>query len=377
MNYQDDFSAVFSEREEFLEFLDQIEERGCWKVFPTNGLQVFSLEESPEGCREIEIQLGTEGRDVLWDTRINTGLLLKAGGEYYPLGMTAIKTLENRARISGYALQDLSRAKLARVLNDCLEVTRGKALVRIHEGKARAVHGGDRSDYAVIPMPELFEASSVHIGEQYGDVRFQSGYFDHWLAMASWEIRDQDLLDTYRDMLLRYGQKADPQLSAQIRVHSSDVGISGANIFYSLLMGKERKPLVLGDALRLEHSGGAGLVDFSRNLSQVFASYREAVEGLSGLFSQYLTYPAGVIARVMRKAGIGVGLTARTAELFKAGHGLGGCNGYEAYCGICESIFLAQSDGAGVRALTDLEEKVSRCLVFPFKEYDFPGEVRY
>ena len=28
-------------------------------------------------------------------------------------------------------------------------------------------------------------------------------------------------------------------------------------------------------------------------------------------------------------------------------------------------------------ALTDLEEKVSRCLAFPFKEYDIPGEVRY
>lgn len=109
----------------------------------------------------------------------------------------------------------------------------------------------------------------------------------------------------------------------------------------------------------------------------MFARYREAVEGLSGLFSEYLTYPANVIARVMKKAGIGVGLTAKTAELFKAGHGFGGCNGYEVYCGICECIFLAQSEGAGVRALTDLEEKVSRCLAFPFKEYDIPGEVRY
>lgn len=375
MNYQDDFSAAFPEKEGFLEFLDGIEERGCWRVFPTNEIQVFSLAESPELCREIEAE--REGADILQDTRANTGLLLKVGEEHYPLGATAIKTLENRARISGYALQDLGRGKLARVLNDCLEVTKGNALVRIHEGKARAVHGGDKSDYAVLPMPELFEASAIHMEEQYERVRFLSGYFDHWLVTAFWEIQDRRLLDTYRDMLLQYGQVADPELSAQIKVHSSDVGVSGANIFYSLLMGKERRPLVLGDALRLEHSGGASLADFSRNLSQVFARYREAVEGLSGLFSEYLTYPANVIARVMKKAGIGVGLTAKTAELFKAGHGFGGCNGYEVYCGICECIFLAQSEGAGVRALTDLEEKVSRCLAFPFKEYDIPGEVRY
>lgn len=375
MNYQDGFSASFPEKEGFMEFLDGIEERGCWKVFPTNEIQVFSLEESPELCQKIEAE--KEGEDILQDTRANTGLLLKVGEEHYPLGATAIKTLENRARISGYALQDLSREKLARVLNDCLEVTRGNALVRIHEGKARAVHGGDKSDYAVLPMPELFEASAIHMEEQYEKVRFLSGYFDHWLVTASWEIQDRRLLDTYRELLLQYGQVADPELSAQIKVHSSDVGVSGANIFYSLLMGKERKPLVLGDALRLEHSGGASLADFSRNLSQVFARYREAVEGLSGLFSEYLTYPANVIARVMKKAGIGVGLTAKTAELFKASHGFGGCNGYEVYCGICESIFLAQSEGAGVRALTDLEERVSRCLAFPFKEYDIPGEVRY
>lgn len=375
MNYQDDFSASFPEKEGFLEFLDGIEERGCWRVFPTNEIQVLSLKESQELCQEIEAE--REGADILQDTRTNTGLLLKVGEEHYPLGATAIKTLENRARISGYALQDLSREKLARVLNDCLEVTRGNALVRIHEGKARAVHGGDKSDYAVLPMPELFEASAIHMEEQYEKVRFLSGYFDHWLVTASWEIQDRRLLDTYRELLLQYGQVADPELSAQIKVHSSDVGVSGANIFYSLLMGKERKPLVFGDALRLEHSGGASLADFSRNLSQVFARYREAVEGLSGLFSEYLTYPANVIARVMKKAGIGVGLTAKTAELFKASHGFGGCNGYEVYCGICESIFLAQSEGAGVRALTDLEERVSRCLAFPFKEYDIPGEVRY
>lgn len=351
MNYQDDFSASFPEKEGFLGFLDGIEERGCWRVFPTNEIQVFALAEFPELCREIEAE--REGADILQDTRANTGLLLKVGEEAYPLGTTAIKTLENRARISGYALQDLGRGKLARVLNDCLEVTKGNALVRIHEGKARAVHGGDKSDYAVLPMPELFEASTIHMEEQYERVRFLSGYFDHWLVTASWEIQDRRLLDTYRDMLLQYGQVADPELSAQIKVHSSDVGVSGANIFYSLLMGKERRPLVLGDALRLEHSGGASLADFSRNLSQVFARYREAVEGLSGLFSEYLTYPANVIARVMKKAGIGVGLTAKTAELFKAGHGFGGCNGYEVYCGICECIFLAQSEGAGVRALPD------------------------
>ena len=83
MNYQDSFAASFSEKENFLDFLDGIEERGCWRVFPTNEIQVFSLEESPALCREIEAE--REGEDILQDTRANAGLLLKVGEQHYPL----------------------------------------------------------------------------------------------------------------------------------------------------------------------------------------------------------------------------------------------------------------------------------------------------
>ena len=45
--------------------------------------------------------------------------------------------------------------------------------------------------------------------------------------------------------------------------------------------------------------------------------------------------------------------------------------------GICEAIFLAQSNGMGAKALTDLEEMVSRCLTYRFHEYDIPGTILY
>ena len=70
-------------------------------------------------------------------------------------------------------------------------------------------------------------------------------------------------------------------------------------------------------------------------------------------------------------------LTAQAVEQFKAGHGPGICNGYDIYCGICEAIFLAQSNGMGAKALTDLEEMVSRCLTYRFHEYDIPGTILY
>ena len=375
MNFSDDFLMTCGDEPGFLNFLDKIERSAEWKNYPTNSLRVIAGEEEPEVYEKIKDTPEKEG--IIKDTLANSGLFLCLDGAYYPMGMTTMKTIESRARISGSALLDVSKGKLARILNDCLDVTKGKALIRIHEGKIRAVHGGDPSDYSVLPMPELFEVVSIYVSENYDRADFSSGMFSHSLVSASWELEEKELLDTYRGLLLQYGLKADNVLSAQIRVQTSDVGVSGANIYYSLLLGTEKKPLVLGNPLKLEHTNNASIEDFSQNIGQVFARYQEAIGDLSKLFHVYVSYPANVMASVMIKAGISKALTVQTVEQFKASHGSGVCNGYEVYCGICESIFLAQSNGMGAKALTDLEEMVSRCLTYRFHEYDIPGAILY
>lgn len=375
MNFADDFSVVYSNEHEFFRLLDRIEYGAEWQNHPTNSLRVIAGEEEPGVCEKIKDT--DEKEEIIKDTMKNSGLFLCLEGSYYPVGLTTMKTIESRARISGSALWNLSKGKLARILNDCLDVTKGKALIRIHEGKVRAVHGGDPSDYSVLSMPELFEVASIYVSENYDKAIFRSGMFSHSLVTASWELEEKELLDTYRGLLLQYGLQADNVLSAQVRIQTSDVGVSGANIYYSLLLGEEKKPLVLGNPLKLEHTNNASIEDFSQNIGQVFARYREAISDLSKLFSVYVSYPANVMASIMVKAGISKALTAQTVEQFKVSHGPGVCNGYEVYCGICESIFLAQSNGMGAKALTDLEEMVSRCLTYRFHEYDIPGAILY
>ena len=377
MKYKDDFSETFHDEHSFLGFLDQIEENAAWQSYQTNSLRIMAIKEEPDAKWMIKADSVELAEQLLADTGQNTGLLLQTEDGCYPLGSTAIKTLENRARISGYALSDLEKPVFARVINDCLNVTGGKALLRIHEGKVRAVHGGDKSDYVVLPMPQIFEAAAIHMGENYEESKFSEGFFDHSITMASWEVKDERLLQTYRELLLQYGQLADDNLAALIRIHCSDVGVSGANIFCTLLTGKERTPLLLGGALKLPHKDNASIEAFSGNVSQIFARYQEEVEGLSNLFQVYVNYPLNVMANVMKKAEIGLALRAQTVERFRASHGGSRCNGYEVYCGICECIFLAQSNGMNPRGLVDLEEKVSKCLKYRFHEYDIPGSISY
>lgn len=375
MRYRDDFSISFGDKHCFLEFLDGIEERAAWIYGPTNELEVISLQDHENVTAKMLAEGQEETEEILSDTMEHTGLGIFIDGKYYPVGSTAIRTLENRARISGYALADLKKDKLARIFNDCLEVTKGRALVRIHEGKIRAVHGGDESDYSILPMPELFEAASIYLEENYDCVKFLEGYFDHSITRASWEIQDKALLKTYKELLLQYGLDASNEMSASIRIHSSDVAVSGANIFCYLLNGKNEQPLLLGGSLKLPHKDNASIELFFNNLEQIYARYKEEVEGLEKLFHVYLNYPLNVIAAVMKKAEIPAMLRGRTIEYFRATHGTGRCNGYDIYCGICEAIFLAESSGTSSKALIDLEEKVSKCLRFRFQDYDMPGMV--
>ena len=191
---QDSFAKNFADRSQFMSFLDEIEERADWMVCPTDSLYLTAAEMNSAACRKMK--QAEDGEQLLNDTGLNTGLFIKADGMDYPLGTTAMKTLQNRARIYGNALQDMDRPTFAGVLNDCLQVTSGQALLRLQEGKIRAVHGGDPKDYAVLPMPEIFEAANMYLEESYGKVIFSEGYFSHELVTAAWQLQEPEYPST-------------------------------------------------------------------------------------------------------------------------------------------------------------------------------------
>ncbi|MDR1548730.1 MAG: endonuclease III [Hungatella sp.] len=373
MNYMDDFSIRFTSEDEMHGFLNELEERAAWDVRPSSSIRVLPAEENETLCNKITDELKEEG--IIKDTCKNTGLLLKMGREVYPLGKSSLATLKSRARVNGTALSDLEKSKLARILNDCLKVTRGDALLRIQEGKVRAVHGGDENDYCILPMPEIFGTASSYINGKYDEAKFKEGYFDHTMATAIWEIEDEELVSVYREALKKNRQDLNEKLSAAVRISSSDVGASGANIYYSLLVGEEKRPLVLGKALKLAHQKKASMAKFDINMSMAFARYEEALTGLERLFHIYLNHPVNVISGLMEQVKIGKKLIADTIEQFKATYTDGTCSGYEVYCAICASIFLSEVNGIQGKAMADLEEAISRCLTLRWTDYDIPGEL--
>lgn len=372
MYYKDDFEVEFKKEEDFHKFLNEVDSRAKWLRVPCTSLKVMVADGNENACTPIE---DADMESLMKDTQDHTGLLLKMPEGVYQLGSTAIKTLKGRARIDGNALADVEKRTLADILNKCLKVAKGQALVRLCEGKVRAVLSGDEKDYVILAMPEVYMISSAYINGDFEHVDFQMGYADHYTSNAIWELEDEKMAKAYQELLAQYGKQSEEKLKAAVRITTSDVGASGANIFYSLKGAGHS--VILGEALKVKHKDCKGIEDFTENIESIFDYYKEVLRGVMRLCSIHINYPANAMAGVMKKAGFTKKLTAETVESFKAAAGDKPCSAYEVYCGICEVLSIARQGGECEKNLLKLEEKIASCVSRRWHEFDIPGEIKY
>lgn len=370
MYYKDNFNTEFGDEVEFHKYLDEIEDRAEWIRIPGKQLKVLDAFENEDRCTPIA---DADMRGIIADTKQNTSLFLKFKDRVCPLGTTAIGSLKGRARVNGTALSDVPTPVLADILNKCLKVSKGNALIRISEGKVRAVLSGDKKDYAVIPMPQMFMVASAYVND-YQQSKILYGYADHYSVTLAWQIVDDRLTKAYQELLNQHGKKAEGNLSAYIRITTSDVGASGANIFYSLLEGNHT--VILGEAMKIRHQYDSRLEEFTSNMENIFKYYKEVLKNMGRLYDIHLSYPVNALVRVMDKQGFSKKLIGEVADHFKATFGAEPCSAYEVYCGICETIFFSKRSGSNIKAIIQLEEKIARCMSMRWHDYDIPGDFK-
>lgn len=372
--YADNFSKSFLKEVELHQYLEEVEKRATWFEVPSKELRVYEAGQILEKPESKEERICME---VLRDTKNHSRLLLKTNQtEAYQLGSSAIPTLESRARISGAALSSVEPAVLAEILNQCLKVAKGKALLRVSEGKVRAVHSAEKNGYQVYPLPEVFMLASVYIRGEYKKSTFLEGYADQTMVSAIWQIEDHRLEEVYGEIMEKYGKQVKEKLTATIRITSSDVAASGANIFYSLMEGQRK--IALGTDMRMRHNNSVEFQQFTENLLSTFECYKNALKGtVEKLCAISIEYPVNTMIGIMTKQGFGKKNVAEIVDCFKATFGDAPCTAYEVYCGIGEILFLAQSKGISGRTMVELEEKVAKCTSMKWREYDIPGDLVY
>lgn len=363
----DDYYFSTSFEDEFIDQLDAVFETESdgsrWMTHPANEIRFIALQDAdPSDIAQYEEAL-------LEDTERGTGLLAVADGTYYPVRLCAMKTVYERARINGYALGKVSKPVLARILSDCIAVTNGNTLIRVLENKISAMHGGNTMDYVVLPQAQLFRTVHAFLGSAY-DSDFIGGNFDHSITTGVWQVNDRSLTASYED-LLKSHRVSYKRITPAIRLTTSDVGISGANLMPMLTVDGSRK-IPLGKILKVDHRGTASMEKFEDNCRLLFAQYKTALNGLEKLISIEITHPIECMLGVCKYLGIGKKLAFRAAELFRGQNGDAPCTAHDIFYAICEILFLLQSEGATGSKVAAMEEQISRAYSIHWNNFDLP-----
>lgn len=179
--YADAFETTFANTKEMLEFLAERAKASQWIRKPTRMLRLVPLEKEAE---TIEKACTKQLEGIVEDTEKNTQLVLKINGEVYPVRDCAMHTILKRAGVSGTGLRKLEKATYAKVINYCLKVARGDALIKIADGKVSAVHGGDEHDYCVLDMEAVFSMTCDYLKAHFSGSAYLegSGTYDHSIA---------------------------------------------------------------------------------------------------------------------------------------------------------------------------------------------------
>jgi hypothetical protein len=316
--------------------------------------------------------------DLLEDTMENTNLLMMVNGQDYPVRSCAIKTILERARISGHALNKVSSDVFSQILNYCMNVASGQSLIKIADAKVSAVHGGDEKDYAVLEMVPLFQAVADFLNAEFPGNHFLTAHFDHTMAMAIWMLDGQsdELLDTYRHELAARNIKCSAVTPA-LRFMTSDVGMSGANLYPILLIGSSHRVLPLGYPIKTEHKSGVDLQFFQSQLNLLYAKFREALESHVKLMDVEVRYPGNTLLGVLKRIGAPKKSSYEVLDGFLAGNGDTPCTAYELYMYMSDIIFNAQCEGASGSRISQLEEIVARAVHISWSDYDRPGDFKW
>jgi len=373
--FKDGYRGIFQEQDDFFACLKRIGTNSFWKRRKAKNLRLVPITEGSPIAEEMREKYVNDGldEDIISDTIVNTGLLLKDKSEYYPVRGCAIKSILDRAGIAGNGLRRVEKSVYARILNDLLKVANGEALIRFSEGKVSAVLSGDCNDYSILDVEEIYMHAVDYLGSNFKGCNYLGGFYEHNMVSALWELSGEDeLLKAYEEELKLHGKSVD-EMKPMVRITTSDTGNGGANIYPMFVSGTENTTINLGNPLRLEHRYGNDITEFEQQLKQLYSKYQLATGNLIKLLKIDIMHPVNCMRGVMDKLKIPKRYQAEAVELFKAQQGEDPCTAHDIYYGISEILYMLACDGEEGSRITRMEETIARALSMNWEEYDIPG----
>ena len=364
----DFYCESFNESSEMLAALKELDEDSTWVGgVDAKSIKVLPIENFPLMADSIAEKLGCDKSAIL-DTMSHTLLAISFNGVTYPLRNTAMKSLFERAEVTGGVIRKLSPEELSQLFALCLPKANGNALVLIRGKKVSAVLSDNNGGYEHLPMQELMNRTEQMLAQRFGNkAQFVVGEISHSFMSARYVINEPRLLKEYEALTKdsAYGGPYTPQLA----IYTSDVGTCSATIAASLRTARGATIRINGE-LTVSHKKGASLDAFSEKLEETFAKYVEFTTRLGKLAEIEVSDPCKAFMLAQEKAGLPKKLAKKALEDFRMYVGDEPSNAHDIYLGLCEILFYAKSSGYNEKDLCRLEDLLARCLTFNWTEWE-------
>jgi len=343
----DNFSQSSDNFNDFICAVSEIEKNTSWIKTKTSGLNVCSLPEKKESSTSDSIYLN-----------LNTD-------EDVKIRKIALPSLYARAKISGAALSKISKADLAYILTCCLKTVPEdeEAQAVIVGNKISAVHS---ERYVRMDSTAIFQMADKTIKSLFPNAAFVAGGLNHEKSRAKYEINDTRLINAYHDSI----SIADRAIKPEVYVNTSNVGLSGADIYPCFRNGNVS--FIIGNPLCVKHNGNASLEKFQENANMLYSLFQKCIKNFIRMKSIQIHYPANCFLNVAKRIGIPKKLAIKAFDDFKALVCSPFSNAHDVYIGLTQTLAYAKADGKTSGEISTLRENIARALTINWTDYDLP-----
>lgn len=244
--------------------------------------------------------------------------MMFVGGHLYPVGISAIKGLTERAgmKVDGWdKLRKANPEDLSEVLGKFMKATDGYLTVLVEDEKVRAVNSGR---YAACPASAVLKAVSGWIDNEYPNIKFVDAYVNH--DYATWKL---DLSAYTKEILGNYPELEKNGFAPAMIVALSHTGNSSVSFTPCLQSGKVYFPICEG--INAPHIAKGQFSErmasmeaaIKTNLSSVFPKITEVSQKIDNMRNVQVQNAYNALLRGMKSLGLPKIQAMEAAEQFK------------------------------------------------------------
>ncbi len=323
--------------QEFLTELNEFDQKTSWKQSFIKGMRLL------EGNNlHIEDKFGNDAEDL-------------------PYNDFAVKSICDRADVSGGAIHRLSGEKFREHINDYFDVAVKKdSIINVYDGVVYAAHS---QSYAILNIKECVNILIDHLNETYPNNEILSYVITPTETIVDFALNDDNLNRKYEEVLQKKIGKL-RKIYPVLRFITSNTGWSGANIIPILYMNGANT--ITAEPIILNHKGSANLDKFADNCRRSYSLMLEGVEKLNELSRIAIDYPANCAANIAKEINLPKKMTMPILLDMEEDYGNMSATAREVYLYLTKLTEVVKDPVKQFK----LADQISRALKLDFKKFD-------